>query len=122
VFGGRLHRKLGGIGTAQDAVDVGGGLSVLLDDVGAVGHETASRDKEPEGVDRRQAVPGGKDDAQGAGEDGRGRRQKDDRAGPALGKRASDSKTRSMSAAVSMGLGSTSTASEEAVALAARTK
>ena len=55
VLGGRLHRKVGGLGAAQDAVDIGGRLPKHVDLVGPVGHETAGRHEETKRVDRRQA-------------------------------------------------------------------
>jgi hypothetical protein len=43
-------------GTAQDAVDIRGGLPKHLDLVGPVGHETAGRHKDTERINRRQAM------------------------------------------------------------------
>ena len=45
VLGRRLHRKVGGLGAAQDAVDIGRRLPKHVDAVGPVGHETAGRDE-----------------------------------------------------------------------------
>ena len=57
-LGRRLHRQVGGRLTAQDAVDIGRRLPILLGEVGGVGHETAGRHEETERVDCGQAVPG----------------------------------------------------------------
>src|SRR5215472_6492134 len=56
VFGRRLHWKIGRIGTAQDAIDVGCRLPVLLDHVDAIGHQATRGDEVPESIDRRQTV------------------------------------------------------------------
>src|SRR5262249_14668097 len=77
VFGRRLHREFGGLGAAQDSVDVGGCLSVLFKDLRPVGHEAAGRYPETERGNRRQAVPGGKRDDEIAMLDGGGIRQYD---------------------------------------------
>ena len=45
VLGRHLHRKIGRLGAAQDAVDIGRGPPKLVDAVGAVAHETTGRDK-----------------------------------------------------------------------------
>ena len=43
---GVCYRKIGGLRAPQDAVNIGRSLSALVDDVGAVGHEAASRNEE----------------------------------------------------------------------------
>ena len=77
VLGRRLHRKVGGLGAAQDAVDIGRRLPKHVDVVGAVGHETTIRDKSTERVDRRQAVPGRERDNEIAMQEGGGIRRQD---------------------------------------------
>ena len=54
----RLHRKVSGFCTAQDAVDIGCPLSHQIDEVSPVTHETASCDENTERVNRGQAMPG----------------------------------------------------------------
>ena len=58
VPGRRLNRKVGGIGAAQDAVDIKRRLPPHVDLVDPVGYETTSRDELTERVDRRQAMAG----------------------------------------------------------------
>src|SRR5262249_14277969 len=54
----RLHRKVSGFCTAQDAVDKGCPLSRQIDEVSPVIHETASCDENTDRVNRRQAMLG----------------------------------------------------------------
>src|SRR6266487_6824895 len=56
-LGRLLDRKLGGLLAAQDAVDVGGCLPVLIGQINAIGYQAAVGDEVPEGISRRQAVP-----------------------------------------------------------------
>src|SRR5438309_304014 len=44
-FGRRLHRQIGGLVAAQDAVDIGRRLAKHISEVDSVGHEPASRDE-----------------------------------------------------------------------------
>src|SRR5262245_4714965 len=57
-LGRRLHRKVGGLVSAQDAVDVGRRLPIDVDVVGPIGHETTGGDEQTLPVDRWQTVPG----------------------------------------------------------------
>src|SRR6516162_2535669 len=57
VFGRRLHRKVNGLLTFENAIDVAGREVELLDLIGPVGHQAAAVDERAEGVDRRQPVP-----------------------------------------------------------------
>src|SRR5262249_31797451 len=61
-FGRRLHRKVGRFVAAQDAVNIGCGLSKHVDEVVPVRHQTAGRDEYARVVDRWDAVPGRKGD------------------------------------------------------------
>ena len=54
---GALHRQVGRLLALEDAIDVAGRASVLVDQIGAVGDQAATGDVEAEGVDRGQAVP-----------------------------------------------------------------
>src|SRR4029450_9284094 len=54
----RLHRKVSGFCTAQDAVDIGCPLSRQIDEVSPVIHETARCDEYTDRVNRGQAMPG----------------------------------------------------------------
>src|SRR6476620_9904114 len=53
----RLHRKVSGFCTAQDAVDIGCPLSRQIDEVSPVIHETARCDENTGRVNRGQAMP-----------------------------------------------------------------
>src|SRR5262245_15995028 len=53
VFGGRLHWELGGFRAAQDAINIGGGLSKHGDLVGPIRYEAAFLHKKAEGIDGR---------------------------------------------------------------------
>src|SRR6516164_3560157 len=57
VFGRRLHRKISGLLTFENAIDVAGREVELLDLIGAVADQSAAVDERAEGVDRRQTVP-----------------------------------------------------------------
>src|SRR3954447_23773510 len=54
----RLHRKVSGFCTAQDAVDKGCPLARQIDEVSPVTHETARYDENTERVNRGQAMLG----------------------------------------------------------------
>src|SRR5262249_4157336 len=54
----RLHRKVSGFCTAQDAVDIGCLLSRQIDEVSPVIHETARCDENTDRVNRGQAMQG----------------------------------------------------------------
>src|SRR4249920_1152955 len=54
----RLHRKVSGFCTAQDAVDIGCPLSRQIDEVSPVIHETARCDEYTDRVNRGQAMLG----------------------------------------------------------------
>ena len=60
VLGRRLHRQIGRLLALEDAIDVAGRASVLVDKIRAIGDQAAADDKEAFGVDRRQFVPGRK--------------------------------------------------------------
>src|SRR5215471_386244 len=57
-LGRRLYRKVGGLGPAQDAVDIGCRLPKLFHAIAGVAHETTGHYEITERVDCRQAVPG----------------------------------------------------------------
>jgi hypothetical protein len=59
VFGRRLHRKVGRLGAAQNAVNVGCRLPKKFDLIGVVGHQPAGRDENAEWIDRWQTIPCG---------------------------------------------------------------
>src|SRR5690242_21328990 len=54
VLGGRLHREVGGLGAAQDAIDIGRRRTELIRAVGAVAHEPTGSDKETVTVHRSE--------------------------------------------------------------------
>ena len=58
ILGRHLHRKIGRLGAAQDAVDIGRRRPKLFGAVGAVAHEPTGHDEETVGVDGGQAVLG----------------------------------------------------------------
>src|SRR5262245_21462267 len=51
-LGRRLHRKVGGLVSAQDTVDIGRRLPIDVDVVGPIGHETTGGDEQTLPVDR----------------------------------------------------------------------
>ena len=53
VLGRRLHRQVGRLGAAQDAIDIGRSLLQHVDIVNSVGHEPAGCDEEAPRIDRR---------------------------------------------------------------------
>src|SRR4030095_2796936 len=57
VFCRRLHGKFRRGCSPQNAVDIRGRLSRLIDEVGTVGHEAAGVHVKMEWIDRRQAIP-----------------------------------------------------------------
>src|SRR6516165_12709950 len=56
VFGRRLHRQIGGLLAAEDAIDVTGCTAILVDRIGAIRHQTTGSDVVAKGVNCRQAV------------------------------------------------------------------
>ena len=70
-FGRRLHRQIGGLVAAQDAVDIGRRLAKHVGEVDSVGHEPASRDERTDRVHRGQSVTGRERDNQVTMGDGR---------------------------------------------------
>ena len=58
VLGRRLHRQVGRLLALEDAVDVAGGASILVDQVRPVGDQATGCDGVAAGVDRGQTVPG----------------------------------------------------------------
>src|SRR6516225_11529505 len=64
VPGRVLHREVTRLLTLENAIDVAGGATVLIDEVGPVGHETAIGDEVSIGIDCRQAMFGRKRDDQ----------------------------------------------------------
>ena len=68
----RLHRKVSGFCTAQDAVDIGCPLSRQIDEVSPVIHKTARCDENTERVNRGQAMPGCQRDNEITMDNGRG--------------------------------------------------
>jgi hypothetical protein len=58
VLGRHLHRQVGRLCTAQDAVDVCCRLSKYVDDINPVGHKSAIHDEVAPSVNRRQVVFG----------------------------------------------------------------
>ena len=51
VLGRRLHRQVGGLLALEDAIDVAGGLPVLVDVIGPIGDQAAVSNEEPSGID-----------------------------------------------------------------------
>src|SRR6476620_11829783 len=68
----RLHRKVSGFCTAQDAVDIGCPLSGQIDEVSPVIHETARCDENTDRVNRGQAMLGCQRDNEITMDNGRG--------------------------------------------------
>src|SRR4029078_8568068 len=58
VFGWRLDRKVGLMGSAEDAVDIGCRLPEHLDEVYSIGHETTGCDPKSRRINSRQAMAG----------------------------------------------------------------
>ena len=58
VFSRRLHRKIARFLALEDAIDVAGGLSVLVDEIGPVRNKSAVGDEVTVGIDRGQSVTG----------------------------------------------------------------
>jgi hypothetical protein len=58
VLGRRLHRKIGRLLALEDAIDIAGRGTVLVDPIGCVGDQAAAGDHVTESVDRGQHVPG----------------------------------------------------------------
>ena len=56
VFCRSLHRKVSRFGTAKDAINVRGCLTILVCGHNPVGHETTGRDEEPVAVNRWHAM------------------------------------------------------------------
>src|SRR5262245_56670053 len=54
VFGRGLHRKISRLLSFENAIDIGGRLSVLLDLIGSIGDQTAGSYEETQEVDRGQ--------------------------------------------------------------------
>ena len=54
---GLQHRQVGGLRPVEDAIDIAGCASVLIDDVRSVGDQTACCDKVARWVDRGQLMP-----------------------------------------------------------------
>jgi hypothetical protein len=81
VFCRRLHRKIGGLGAAQYAIDVICRLSKQIDLVNPVAHEATGRDPETGRIDRRQAVLGRERDDEIAMQGGRVIRRQEQAAG-----------------------------------------
>jgi hypothetical protein len=60
-----LHdRQVGRLRALEDAIDVAGRASELVEKISAIGDQTAAGDEEAGGVDRGQFVPGRKRDDQ----------------------------------------------------------
>jgi hypothetical protein len=57
VLGRRLHRQVGGLLVAQDAVDVNSRMPILVALIGAIGDQAADLDEVAERIDRGQLVP-----------------------------------------------------------------
>ena len=64
ILGRRLHRQIGGLLALEDAVDVAGRVSVLIDIIGSIGDQATGGDEVAFVVDRRQPVLGRKLDDQ----------------------------------------------------------
>ena len=60
VFGRRLNRKIGRLFALEDAIDIGGRASVLVDPIGPIGYQAALGDDEVKAIDRGELVPGRK--------------------------------------------------------------
>ena len=56
-FGRLHHRQVGGLHTLEDAIDVGGRITKLVDRIRAIGDQAAARDEIAVRVDRGQSVP-----------------------------------------------------------------
>ena len=63
-FGRRLNRQISWLLALEDAIDVASGVSALVDDIGAVGHQAATSDHVTERIDSGQLVLGRKRDDQ----------------------------------------------------------
>src|SRR4029077_12542373 len=59
VLGRRLYRQLGWLLALEDAINVAGRLSVLVDKIRSIGDEPTNGDEEAIGVDGGQSEPGG---------------------------------------------------------------
>ena|SRR6516164_1915964 len=46
ILSGRLHREFGGFRTAQNSINVSGGLPEHFNLIGSVGHQTTERNKQ----------------------------------------------------------------------------
>src|SRR5262249_5188320 len=64
VFDGRLHRQVGGLVAAQDAINIASGEPVLVPTIDVVGHQAAGFDHLSLAEDSWQAVLGGKSENQ----------------------------------------------------------
>src|SRR5262245_60140172 len=58
VLGWRLHGKIGGLLTFEDAIDVTRGAAVLVDKINAIGDQSTAGDIKSVGNDRRKFVLG----------------------------------------------------------------
>src|SRR6516164_11631146 len=54
ILGWILHRQIGWSFALEDTIDVGGGPPIRVDQIGAVGDQTAARRVVAEGIDRYQ--------------------------------------------------------------------
>ena len=64
VLGCRLNRHVSRLFTFKDSIDVAGRASVLVEQIGPIGDQTAISDEETFEVDRGQLVPGRQSDDQ----------------------------------------------------------
>src|SRR5262245_52601569 len=56
IFGGSLHRQVGGLLAFEDAIDVARSAPVWVGGVGAIEAQSAASYIDPERIDRRQAI------------------------------------------------------------------
>ena len=58
-FGRQLNRQFGGLGTFENAIDIGCRLPIVLEHLNPIGDQAPDCDEVPERIDGWQAVPGG---------------------------------------------------------------
>ena len=58
VLGRRLHRQVGWLLALENAVDVAGRATVIVDQISPIGDQAAASGEETFPIDRRQLVPG----------------------------------------------------------------
>src|SRR5512143_621462 len=57
ILSRRLHRKVAGLLTLEDAIDVAGSAPIVVDEIGTVGHQAAAGDEKSLVIDRGEPMP-----------------------------------------------------------------